>query len=76
MISGDFNLTPHTGVYRFVTGGSIEFVGKGRNLERNDYRFLTNSLIPPHLYITDECQHFHVLSKRLSGNGDGKVMVK
>ncbi|XP_008210018.1 protein angel isoform X1 [Nasonia vitripennis] len=76
VLSGDFNLEPYSGVYKFITDGSIEFVGKGRNLERCDYRCLTNSLIPPHLYVTDECQHFNVLSKRLSGKGSGKVMLR
>jgi protein angel len=76
VMSGDFNLEPYSGVYKFITEGSIKFIGKGRNLEQCDCRFLSNSLIPPHLYITDECQHFNVLYQRLSGKGDGKVMVR
>ncbi|XP_058790822.1 protein angel-like [Phymastichus coffea] len=76
VLSGDFNLEPYSGVYNFVTEGSIEFVGKGRNLEESDYRCLSNSLIPPHLYVTDECQHLNVLSKRLSGIGSGKIMLR
>ncbi|KAJ8670732.1 hypothetical protein QAD02_001991 [Eretmocerus hayati] len=76
ILSGDFNLLPHSGVYKFITEGSIEFMGKGRNLEECDYRCLTNSLIPPHLYVTDECQHFNVLSRRLSGKGSGRVMLR
>lgn len=76
ILSGDFNLEPDSGVYKFVTEGSIEFQGKGRNLEKSDRFYLNNSLIPPNLFITDECQHFNVLSKRLTGKGSGKVMVK
>ncbi|XP_014211610.1 protein angel isoform X2 [Copidosoma floridanum] len=75
VLSGDFNLVPNSGVYKFITEGSIEFKGKGPNLEKCDYRCLTNSLIPPHLYVTDECQHLNILARRLSGKGSGKVML-
>ncbi|XP_011505786.1 PREDICTED: protein angel [Ceratosolen solmsi marchali] len=76
VISGDFNFEPYSGVYKFITEGSIEFIGKGRNLEQCDFHYLTNSLIPPHLYVTDECQHFNVLTQRLSGKGSGRVMLR
>lgn len=62
---GDFNLEPHTGVYKFLTTGSFKYYGKGRNLEYDKYRGLSNSLIPPRLYITDNCQYFHLLIKRI-----------
>ncbi|KAL7306298.1 hypothetical protein TKK_0001727 [Trichogramma kaykai] len=81
LLSGDFNLEPFTGVYKFITEGSIEFAGKNRNLEECNEMCqsnwsLTNSLIPPYLYVTDECQHFKVVSQRLSGKGSGRVMLK
>lgn len=76
MLSGDFNLQPFSGVYKFIIEGSIEFMGKSKSLEKRDSRCLSNCLIPPHLYVTDECQHFNVLSQRLSGKGSGKVMVR
>lgn len=75
ILTGDFNLEPNSGVYQFITKGSFEYQGKGRNLEPTEYRTLSNSLIPPRLYITDNCQHFDVLRHRLRGNGPSRVMV-
>lgn len=72
---GDFNLEPYTGVYKFITQGSFTYQGKGRNLEPQDYRYLSNMLLPPHLHITDSCQHFNVLLERTRGEGTGQVMV-
>lgn len=53
----------------------FKYQGKGRNLEPTEYRSLSNSLIPPRLCITDNCQHFNVLKKRLRGEGIDTVMV-
>lgn len=65
ILCGDFNLEPHTGVYKFITEGVFQYYGKGRNLEPAKYHGLSNSLIPPRLQITDNCQYFHLLIKRL-----------
>ncbi|XP_024882164.1 protein angel-like isoform X1 [Temnothorax curvispinosus] len=76
ILAGDFNLEPFTGVYKFLTEGSFEYCGKGRSLEPSEYRSLSNSLIPPRLCVTDNCQHFNVLTQRLRKEGTGKVMLE
>ncbi|KAK1126128.1 hypothetical protein K0M31_004769 [Melipona bicolor] len=76
ILTGDFNLKPYSGVYKFIVEGVFKYQGKGRNLERTDYRSLSNSLIPPRLCVTDNCQHFNVLKHRLSGEGTDKVMLE
>ncbi|XP_024937077.1 protein angel isoform X2 [Cephus cinctus] len=79
ILAGDFNLEPYTGVYKFITEGTFEYVGKARNLEPAEYRLfcrLSNMLIPPRLYVTDSCQHYNILKKRLRGEGDGRVMLE
>lgn len=76
ILSGDFNSEPYTGIYKFITEGSFKYLGKGRDLEPAEYRSLSNLLIPPNLYITDNCQHFNILIKRLRNEGDGEIMLK
>ncbi|CAL7933021.1 unnamed protein product [Xylocopa violacea] len=76
ILAGDFNLKPHSGVYRFIIEGIFRYQGKGKNLELTDYRSLPNFLIPPRLCITDNCQHFNILKHRLSGHGTDKVMLE
>ncbi|KAL0118890.1 hypothetical protein PUN28_009488 [Cardiocondyla obscurior] len=76
ILAGDFNLEPFTGVYKFLTEGSFKYYGKGRNLEPSQYRSLSNSLIPPRLCVTDNCQHFNILTQRLRREGTGKVMLQ
>lgn len=76
ILAGDFNLVPYSGVYEFLTEGVFEYQGKGKNLEHTDFRSLSNSLIPPRLFITDNCQHFNVLKKRLRGEGSAKIMLE
>lgn len=75
IFSGDFNLKPYTGVYKFITEGSFEYYGKGKNLEPTEFHALSYLLIPPLLRITDNCQYFHLLIKRLKENitGDAEV---
>ncbi|XP_015180128.1 PREDICTED: protein angel isoform X2 [Polistes dominula] len=68
IFSGDFNLRPYTGVYKFITEGSFEYYGKGQNLEPTNFRPLSYILIPPRLRITDNCQYFHLVIKRLREN--------
>ncbi|CAK9795888.1 Protein angel homolog 2 [Anthophora quadrimaculata] len=76
ILTGDFNLTPDSGVYEFITKGVFEYQGKSKTLEETEYRSLSNSLIPPRLCITDNCQHFNVLKHRLRGEGTNKVMLE
>ncbi|XP_032686865.1 protein angel homolog 2 [Odontomachus brunneus] len=76
ILAGDFNLTPFSAVYKFLTEGSFEYYGKGRNLEPSEYHSLPNSLIPPRLCVTDNCQHFNVLTQRLRKEGNGRVMLE
>ncbi|XP_029159692.1 protein angel isoform X3 [Nylanderia fulva] len=76
ILTGDFNLEPFTGVYKFLTEGSFEYYGKGRNLEPSQYSSLSNSLIPSRLCITDNCQHFNILTQRLRKEGTGRVMLE
>ncbi|XP_063993421.1 protein angel isoform X2 [Diachasmimorpha longicaudata] len=76
IVCGDFNLQPFTGVYKFITDGSFQYLGKGRELQENSgFRRLNNTLIPSCLLITDNCQHFNVLARRLRGSGDGHTML-
>ncbi|XP_047364162.1 protein angel isoform X1 [Vespa velutina] len=76
IFSGDFNLKPYTGVYKFITEGSFEYYGKGKNLEPTEFRALSYLLIPPLLHITDNCQYFHLLIKRLKENITGDAEKK
>ncbi|KYN30433.1 Protein angel like protein 1 [Trachymyrmex septentrionalis] len=76
ILAGDFNLEPFTGVYRFLTKGSFKYCGKGRSLEPSRFRSLSNSLIPSRLCVTDNCQHFNILTQRLRREGTGKVMLE
>ncbi|KAG8034912.1 hypothetical protein G9C98_007988 [Cotesia typhae] len=75
IVCGDFNLQPFTGVYKFITEGSFDYIGKGRTLDERGFRRLSNTLVPSSLLITDNCQHFNVLTKRLRGYGDEKIML-
>lgn len=75
ILTGDLNLEPHSGVYQFIMEGEFEYQGKGKNLEPTMFRSLSNSLIPPRLCVTDNCQHFNVLKQRLLGGEMDKVMV-
>ncbi|XP_076374447.1 protein angel isoform X2 [Megalopta genalis] len=76
ILAGDFNLVPYSGVYEFLTEGVFEYEGKGKNLKHTMFRSLSNSLIPPRLCITDNCQHFNILKKRLRGEGSAKIMLE
>lgn len=76
ILAGDFNLVPYSGVYEFLTEGIFEYEGKGKNLKHTMFRSLSNSLIPPRLCITDNCQHFNILKKRMRGEGSAKIMLE
>ncbi|OAD60452.1 Protein angel like protein 2 [Eufriesea mexicana] len=77
ILTGDFNLEPNSGVYKFLVEGMFEYQGKGKNLKPTEYcRSLSNYLIPPWLCITDNCQHYNILKHRLRGEGTDKVMLE
>ncbi|XP_076160968.1 protein angel isoform X2 [Ptiloglossa arizonensis] len=69
ILTGDFNLEPYSGVYKFITEGTFEYQGKGKDLKETRFQSLSNFLIPPHLFVTDNCQHLNILKKRLSEKG-------
>lgn len=75
ILTGDFNLEPYSGVYKFITEGTFEYQGKGKDLKETRFQSLSNFLIPPHLFVTDNCQHLNILKKRLSEKGTTMVMV-
>ncbi|KAI9550997.1 hypothetical protein GHT06_000238 [Daphnia sinensis] len=66
ILTGDFNLTPDTSIYQFITQGSLLYKGLSRRqltLEARGHT-LENELIPPHLNITDQCQHLDSTGER------------
>ena len=71
ILTGDFNLTPDSSIYQFITRGSLQYKGLSRRQLTSDPRgvVLTDELIPPHLNVTDTCQHAHVTEKRASLTG-------
>ncbi|XP_057372122.1 protein angel homolog 2-like isoform X2 [Daphnia carinata] len=66
ILTGDFNLTPDTSIYQFITQGSLLYKGLSRRQLTLDARghTLENELIPPHLNITDQCQHLNSTGER------------
>lgn len=76
ILTGDFNLKPHSGVYKFIMDGEFQYEGKGKTLEHTKNRKLSNFLIPPRLCITDNCQHFNILKYRLLKEGPNRVMLE
>ena len=72
ILTGDFNLTPETSIYRFITGGSLQYRGLGRGglMPSASGVVLENELIPAHLKVTDQCQHLHATEKRTTEGGD------
>jgi len=66
ILTGDFNLTPDTSIYQFITDGSLQYKGLGRGGLKTGAsgQVLDNELIPPHLKVTDQCQHLHATEKR------------
>lgn len=66
ILTGDFNLTPDTSIYQFITQGSLLYKGLSRRQLTLDARghMLENELIPPHLNITDQCQHLDSTGER------------
>lgn len=66
ILTGDFNLTPNSKIYEFITRGSLQFKGLGRKELTPEARghVLQNELIPPHLNVTDQCQHLTETERR------------
>lgn len=67
ILTGDFNLTPNTSIYDFITRGSLQFKGLSRRQLTPEDRghVLDKELIPPHLNVTDQCQHLHATERRI-----------
>ncbi|XP_017885683.1 protein angel homolog 2 isoform X2 [Ceratina calcarata] len=76
ILTGDFNLRPHSGVYKFIVNGRFRYQGKAKTLEHTESKKLSNFLVPPRLRITDNCQHFNVLKYRLLKEGTNRVMLE
>ena len=61
IITGDFNLTPDSPVYEFLTSGFLKFAGLSSRFLSFTFSHggqkLGNSLLPSQLGITDQCQH-------------------
>ena len=73
ILTGDFNLTPESNVYRFVTQGALQYegLGKGKLVEVDPSAAQyaqKKELIPPHLNVTDQCQHRHIAENRSAHN--------
>jgi len=67
ILTGDFNLSPSTGTYQFITGGTLQYEGLSKDLmaKVSPAAGLKKELIPPHLKVTDQCQHLHVIETRI-----------
>lgn len=68
ILTGDFNLTPDSSIYEFITRGSLQYKGLSRRELTPETRgqVLDSELIPPHLNVTDQCQHLGETEKRIS----------
>ncbi|XP_031339569.1 protein angel isoform X2 [Photinus pyralis] len=74
IITGDFNLTPKSPVYQFLTRGRLKYEhlsNRTLSQEQSQYSNVTGkTLIPALLRITDNCQHHDLVEKRNRGVGD------
>lgn len=66
ILTGDFNLTPDTSIYQFIIRGTLQYKGLSRRQLTPDTRghMLDNELLPPHLNVTDQCQHLDSTGER------------
>lgn len=66
ILTGDFNFTPESSAFHFVTRGHFKYEGLGTKLLTpiHQGRVLGNELIPASLGISDQCQHLHVAESR------------
>lgn len=68
ILTGDFNLQPYSAPYKLLTRGQLRYEElMSRTLEkpRNDqcrHECIGKNLLPKNLGITDDCQHFHVVT--------------
>lgn len=67
ILTGDFNLEPFTAPYRLLCDGKIQYEHRSvKSLETHDEdasMSVGKWLLPPHLDITDHCQHLTLESK-------------
>lgn len=77
ILTGDFNLTPGTGVYKLITEGHIKYEGMSYKTLTPcvDYTIMTKQLLPCRLGITDSCQHVEILDQRSKLGGRGRVKL-
>ncbi|KAK5643651.1 hypothetical protein RI129_007496 [Pyrocoelia pectoralis] len=72
IITGDFNLTPESPVYRFLTQGVLKYehlTNRTLTKEQSQYANVTGKvLLPTLLRITDNCQHADLVEKRNTGD--------
>lgn len=70
ILTGDFNITPNSSVYEFITRGALQFKGLNRRELISEARgqMLDEELIPRHLNVTDQCQHLCETEKRTSSS--------
>lgn len=77
ILTGDFNLTPGTGVYKLITEGRLKYEGMSYKTltPSEDYTTMTKQLLPCRLGITDSCQHVDILDERAKAGGRGRVKL-
>ncbi|XP_050300747.1 protein angel isoform X2 [Anthonomus grandis grandis] len=65
ILTGDFNSTPDSAVYEFITKGILKFDHlEARKLQKVQSPAHGKVLVPTDLQITDECQHERLIEKR------------
>lgn len=71
ILTGDFNLRPHSAPYKLLTQGSLKYdTLTPRTLEKPNPMYANDELIgkyllPPKLGITDECRHLDVVESNI-----------
>lgn len=77
ILTGDFNLTPGTGVYKLIMEGHLKYDGMSYKTltPSEDYTTMTKQLLPCRLGITDSCQHVDILDERTKAGGRGRVKL-
>jgi len=70
ILTGDFNLQPYTGVYKFLTEGQLKYEGLSKQTlepSQDVNSTLSKELLPCRLGVTDKSQHVDVLEARVRG---------
>jgi hypothetical protein len=72
IITGDFNLTPDSFVFDFISSGNCYYEGVSSKTLDNygPGPYLGRALLPSYLGVTDSCQHFDVVNERSRGGRD------